>query len=148
MNEQDKREKRARLGVVVLSVALFGLSLSQDAFVFDDFDGQKVLSSLDVLLMGAFAFLGGGLLEQLIWDANVLFVIGLFMFYRGKPSAWKWSLAATVLSASFLGWDEVLAAENGRTGKITSLEYGYWLWLAGMLSLTIGALWSKLSKRA
>lgn len=84
MNERDKREKRTRLGVVVLSVALFVISLSQDAFVFDDFDGQKVLSSLDVLLTGAFAFLGGGLLEQLIWDANVLFVIGLFTFYRGK----------------------------------------------------------------
>ena len=43
MNEQDKREKRTRLGVVVLSVALFVISPSQDAFVFDDFDGQKVL---------------------------------------------------------------------------------------------------------
>ena len=64
MNEQDKKEKRTRLGVVILSVALLGFSLSQDAFVFDDFDGQKVMSSLDVLLMGAFAFLGGGCLSN------------------------------------------------------------------------------------
>ena len=130
-----------KLAIIFASLMLYILSFTQDAFVVNDMNVEKVFSSLEILAMGTFAFLGGGLLEQLIWNANPLYVLTIVFFLMDKSLAVKTGLGALVLAALFLTWNEILVAESGRTAAITSLEWGYWLWLGSIASLCIGVLW-------
>ena len=127
--------------IILTSLLLYIFSFTQDAFVVIDMNVEKVFSSLEILVMGSMAFLGGGLLEQLIWNANPLYVLTIVFFLMDKPLAVKTGLGTLVLAALFLTWNEILVAESGRTAAITSLEWGYWLWLGSIASLCIGVLW-------
>ena len=130
-----------KLAIIFASLMLYILSFTQDAFVVNDMNVEKVFSSLEILAMGTFAFWGGGLLEQLIWNANPLYLLTIVFFLMDKPLAVKTGLGAIVLAALFLTWNEILVAESGRTAQITSLELGYWLWLGSIVSLCVGVLW-------
>lgn len=140
-NKQDKTKKRLRLIICLLSMIIFIISLSQDALICDDYDGQKIHSSLSLLFMGGLAILGGGPLEWLIWLANPIYIIALTMFINNKKAALKFSIAASLIGLSFLKWNKILAASSGRTATITSLELGYWLWISSMLFLTLGIIY-------
>jgi hypothetical protein len=130
-----------KLAIIFASLLLYILSFTQDAFVVNDMNVEKVFSSLEILVMGGIAFLGGGLLEQLILNANPLYVLTLVFFLMDKPLAIKTGLGALVLAALFLTWNEILVAESCRTAVINSLAWGYWLWLGSITSLCIGVLW-------
>jgi len=82
--------------------------------------------------------LGGGMLEQIIWFANPLSLVSIYLLAVNKKSAIKFSLSALFLAVSFSTWKEILGAESGVTAKITSLEMGYFLWVLSILILTIG----------
>ena len=69
--------------IIFPSLLLYILSFTQDAFVVNDMNVEKVFSSLEILAMGTFAFLGGGLLEQLIWNVNPLYVLTIVFFLMG-----------------------------------------------------------------
>ena len=126
--------------IIFTSLMFYILSLTQDAFVVNDMNVEKIFSSLEILAMGTFAFLGGGLLEQLIWNANPLYLLTIVFFLMDKPLAVKTGMGALILAALFLTWNEILVAESGRTAQISSLEWGYWLWLGSIASLCIGVL--------
>ena len=126
--------------IIFTSLMFYILSLTQDAFVVNDMNVEKIFSSLEILVMGTFAFLGGGLLEQLIWNANPLYLLTIVFFLMDKPLAVKTGMGALILAALFLTWNEILVAESGRTAQISSLEWGYWLWLGSIASLCIGVL--------
>ena len=91
--------------IIFTSLLLYILSFTQDAFVVNDMNVEKVFSSLEILAMGSIAFLGGGLLEQLIWNANPLYVLTIVFFLMGKPLAVKTRLGALVLAPLFLTWN-------------------------------------------
>ena len=136
--EEDKTNKKLRLGLILISLTIFVFSLTQDAFIYDDFDGQKTHSSFALLLMGGLAILGGGLFEWLIWVANPIYIGAIIMFLNKKKVGMKLSILATLIGFSFLSWSEILAAENGRTATIYSLELGYWSWISSMTILNLG----------
>ena len=135
------KKQTTKYAIIFTSLLLYILSFTQDAFVVNDMNVEKVFSSLEILAMGTFAFLGGGLLEQLIWNANPLYLLTIVFFFMDKPLAVKTGLGALVLAALFLTWNEILVTESGRTAQISSLEWGYWLWLGSIASLCIGVLW-------
>ncbi len=42
------------------------------------------------------------------------------------------AVIAFLIAGTFFFWKEILAAENGRMGRIYSLEKGYFLWIASI----------------
>lgn len=131
--------KKNKLLIIILSLLLFGASLTQNAISFDYNNEIKVASSIDYFFMGSIAFLGGGLLEQIIWMANPLSLFALVHFIKNNDKKVVLSsLSACCLAISFSFWNEILGAESGAMASIISLELGYYLWLSSILVLTIG----------
>lgn len=118
---------------------IFLFSLTQEALVVNDYDGIRTLSSLEVFLMGGTAILGGGLFEWLVWMANPLYVIAILLFFSNLKGSMVFSVNSLIIAYSFMNWEEILAAENGRNAQIVSLGLGYWCWLASILILVLGA---------
>ena len=125
----DNKLNKIKTYVLLISLTVFIVSLTQTALTYNDFDGQKMHSSISLLFMGGLAILGGGLLEWFIWLANPLYILALIFFFKSNKTSKKFSITATILALSFTTWKEVLAAENGRTATIESLNLGYWLWV-------------------
>ncbi|WP_228409968.1 hypothetical protein [Chryseobacterium viscerum] len=103
----------------------------------------KDYKSFEVFLMGPISFLGGGLFEFLVWTANGWFFISaVFCYKRYFSVSIILGLIAFLTASSFFFWKEILAAENGRMGRIYSLETGYFLWITSILFLTVGSVYS------
>lgn len=108
--------------------------------VYNDFDGQKTLSSVLTLLMGSISFLGGGVLEWIIWLANPLYVFALSLFIGSNHGSILAATAATTIALSFIGWNNILVSENGRVATILALDADYWFWVSSLLILMIGSI--------
>ena len=125
-----------RKALLITSLALFGFSLTQNAFAAAHFDGPERYSGLAALLVGATIILGGGLLEWIVWLANPLFALSIFLAFRRDKRAVLPSLGSVVLSTSFMFWREILVSESGRTGAILSKGLGYYAWIAALVVWT------------
>jgi len=132
--------KNIKIITIVLSLLLFGISLTQNAIVKNYNDEISSVSSLEFFFMGSTAFIGGGLLEQIIWLANPLSLFAIIYLLKDNRKTIILSLIASVLAISFSFWSEILGAESGSMAKIVSLELGYYLWLSSILILTTGVL--------
>lgn len=132
--------KNIKIITIVLSLGIFILSLFQNAVITNFNNEVKTAASWEYLLMGAISFVGGGLLEEIIWLANPLCLLAIIFLINNKNTAIGLSLAALFLAASFASWNEILASESGSTAKIVSLELGYYLWVLSILILVIGIL--------
>lgn len=137
----DNKLNKIKTYVILISLAIFIVSLTQTALTYNDFDGQKTHSSLSLLFMGGLAILGGGLLEWVIWFANPLYFLAIIFLLKSNKTSKKVSIGAAILALSFTTWKEILAAENGRTATIESLNLGYWLWVLSLTILTIGIIY-------
>jgi hypothetical protein len=137
----DNKINKIKTYVSLISLTVFIVSLTQSALTYNDFDGQKIHSSLSLLFMGGLAILGGGLLEWFIWLANPLYILALIFFFKSNKTSRVLSIVATLLALSFTTWKEILAAENGRTATIESLNLGYWLWVLSLTILSIGTIY-------
>lgn len=126
-----------QIKIIIASTVTFGLSLTLTAITYKDYDGIHSISGLSLLLSGSTAVLGGGLPEWIIWLANPLYFYSIFAFKKGNLSARKASKAATILSFWFLTWQQILVSANGRQALITHRNFGYWLWVASIVILTI-----------
>lgn len=122
---------------IIASLTVFCISLTKNAVTID-YLGIKTVPSLDYFLMGSIAFIGGGALEQVIWLANPLSLVSIFLLLMNKRSAFKWCLSALIIAVSFSSWNEILGNEGGSSAKIISLELGYYLWVLSILILTMG----------
>lgn len=137
----NNKINKIKTRISLISIIIFIISLTQNALTYNDFDGQKIHSSISLLFMGGLAILGGGLMEWFIWLANPLYVLALiFLFNDNKISAVV-SIIATFLALSFTTWNEILVAENGRTATIERLNLGYWLWVLSLTILSIGSIY-------
>ena len=148
-------QKFFRLAIVIVPFLVFCSSLFFDGFSYQ-YIQQETPTSLMLLLTGGAAFIGGGLLETLIWMANpiALFVAIRFLdenrtkidpilnqpVPKSKSTSKWFSLLATLIALSFSLWNEVLAAESGSMGKILALHAGYWLWSLSFALFTIGII--------
>ncbi|PRB04192.1 hypothetical protein CQ046_08180 [Chryseobacterium sp. MYb7] len=54
---------------------------------------------------------------------------------------------AFLIAGTFFFWKEILAAENGRMGRIYSLETGYFLWIASITFLILGSLYLSIKSK-
>ena len=130
--------KRIKILIVVLSLGLLILSLTQHAIITNFNDEVKIGASIDYFLMGAISFLGGGLFEEIIWLANPLSLWAIILLFKNDRNAILLSFLALGLSVSFFFWTEILGSESGSMARIISFELGYYLWVSSILVLTIG----------
>lgn len=135
------KSNKTKDSIWVTSVIVYIVSLTQTAIVYNDYDGQKTFSSVSILFMGAISFLGGGILEWIIWFANPLYIFSLSLFIGSNRSSVLAATAAAGIALSFIAWNRILVAENGRTASIVALSTGYWLWVSSLLILMIGSIW-------
>ncbi|WP_426481952.1 hypothetical protein [Chryseobacterium sp. R2ACT005] len=128
--------------ILLISILIFVLSLCLIAFKVEDMGEIKDYKSFEVFLLGPISFLGGGIFELLIWTANGWFFISALFCYKKSPLlSLIFGLVSFLTAGSFFFWKEILAAENGRMGKIYSLEMGYFLWIASILFLVLGSFY-------
>ncbi|MGE8512708.1 MAG: hypothetical protein ACN6N7_08410 [Chryseobacterium culicis] len=128
--------------IAFISVFIFVLSLCFTAFKVEDMGEIKDYKSFEAFLIGPISFLGGGVFEFLVWTANGWFFIAVILCYkRSFLLSITLGIIAFLTAGSFFFWKEILAAENGRMGKIHSLETGYFLWITSILCLTIGSFY-------
>jgi hypothetical protein len=130
--------ERIKSITINISLILFFISLTQNAVKIYYHGECLYSSSISYLLSGGIAFFGGGLLEQIIWFANPLSLIAIIMLQRNDRKAIVLSCIALLLAISFSFWTEILGSESGSQAKILSLELGYFLWVASIITLTIG----------
>ncbi|OQP49793.1 hypothetical protein A4H97_28300 [Niastella yeongjuensis] len=120
--------------LLISSLAIYMLSFVLPAFTMLDYDGKKSIAGFEAFLTGGLVILGGGLLEWIIWVANPLFMLSIFLRLRGDRRAIVPGIASVLLALSFLFWKDILAAENGRTAVIASRNAGYFLWLISFVA--------------
>lgn len=132
--------REIKFTTIGLSLLVFAISLTQNALVVNYNNEIKTASSLEYLFIGSIAFMGGGLLEEIIWLASPLCLLAIVFMIKDDKRAVLVSLIASALAISFSFWNEILGAESGTMAKIVSFELGYYLWLASILILTIGIL--------
>jgi hypothetical protein len=124
--------------IVLASLIIFAISLANTAFTITDFEGVHKFAAINALLMGSTAFIGGGLLEWIVWLANPIYFIAIAYFLQGNKSAKKISILASLLALSFAFWTKILASESGRQARISERNSGYYFWVLSIVLLTIG----------
>ena len=132
--------KQIKFLTIAISLLLLFVSLTQDAIVVNYSGEVRNDSALGYFLIGAIAFLGGGLFEEIIWLANPLCLLAIIYFLKNNEKAVLLSLIASGLTISFAFWSEILGAESGAMAKIVSFGLGYYLWASSILVLTTGIL--------
>ena len=137
MTEQPKRNPGIR-AIIIFSLLVFLLSLTQTALTYNDFNGTGSYSSISLFAIGGVSILGGALPEWLTWMANPIYIVAVFLFAFKKKAAIVLSTIATLIAFSFLFWNDILVSENGRTVPIISVKFGYICWLASMIILMTG----------
>lgn len=145
MDEQYKvpnhaSSRKGKLYLITASGLFFLASLTQVALSSNDSE-DKALSGFVIFLFGATAILGGGLLEWLIWLANPLYFMSIYMLVKGNNMAKITSILSTFVALSFSTWDNILVSTSGRMGKIDTLGAGYWLWVISLALLAIGVFY-------
>ncbi|MNK78817.1 hypothetical protein D3C87_984650 [compost metagenome] len=118
-----------------LSVGLFVFSLTRPALIIETGNGLKSDESFLYFIIGSIAILGGGTSEFLVWLANPLYFISLFLLIKNRKGSIYFIIIANFLAISFLRWKEILISESGSTGKIISFSSGYYLWVASIVVL-------------
>jgi hypothetical protein len=137
-----------RKRIPLFSLLIFIVSLCFTAFKVEDMGEIKDYKSFEALLIGPISFLGGGLFEFLVWTANIWFFISVIFCYKKKFStSLILATIAFLIAGTFFFWKEILAAENGRMGRIYSLETGYFLWIASITFLIVGSLYLSIKSK-
>ena len=125
--------------VVILSISALIISLTQPAFYIDREDYDAYANCPLLFFLGWMGLLGGSL-ESLLWVANPLYLIAVYLFITKRPMAWLVSCTALLMAISFALLPTILTSESGSRSKITSLQFGYILWVASMAILFAGSL--------
>jgi len=68
-----KKKYQKRI-IIISSLLVFVLSLTQNAMKMNEIDGVKYFSAISTLVSGGFGILGGAFYEWLIWLANPIFL--------------------------------------------------------------------------
>ena len=126
------------LTTISLTVLLFVLSLTQNAYYIND--GEESVGSLGLiaLLLGFFGISGG---SGIAWLANpCLFMSFIHLKRDNLKKAKVFSFISVIFGFSFLFFDNVIANEGGTITEITSYGIGYWLWLSSLISNFLGII--------
>jgi len=134
--------------ITFFSILLYAVSLTQKAFC----SGGDCYDSVMLALVGALgvpiAIFGSGSMACITWVANPLLVFAWLTLYRSKiKTALLFSLAASLIAASFLLFKTIPTDEGGTPHPITGYGIGYWLWLSACCSMMLGSAGLYLRKR-
>jgi len=127
--------------IIYLSLGLFILSLTRPALVLETGSVLQSDQSFLYFIIGGIAIAGGGTMEFLVWLANPLYFIALFLSFKNKRISIFFIIIANILAISFSRWKEILISESGSTGKIISFCSGYYLWIASMFVLLFAIIY-------
>ncbi|WP_073553053.1 hypothetical protein [Elizabethkingia meningoseptica] len=124
--------------ILIISIGLFVLSLTQTAVFMNKGGDDNYMLSIACLLLGWAEVFEGGI----AWLANPLLFISwiLFLIKQTRITAFI-SLAALLLSLSYLSASTITIDEGGNKADIISYGAGYYLWVLSSLSLFIGCIW-------
>jgi hypothetical protein len=114
-----------------ISIVLYLFSLTQNAFYVNN---EEEYSGYLILILGLYAFLGGG--AGLSWLANIMILFS-WATYKKKVSIY-FSLSALILGVSFLFFDKIIMGTNDKYGSITNYDIGYYCWILSFLTILIG----------
>jgi hypothetical protein len=127
--------------VLGLSLILFILSLTQTAFLIDrEEDPSAYSDSLTLFLLGWMSFLGGAFIPFIIWLANPLFFLSIYLTIRNNQKALYASIGSTVLAFIFSQLKTIMTSESGSSSIITERGLGFKLWFTSFAILTVGLL--------
>lgn len=119
-----------------VSIGLFAVSLFFDGFLIDRADNPRAWAScFGLLTVGWLAVLMG----VYAWLANPLLLAAwiAYRFCRSPTIPVALSLGALCFALSFLLHDEILSNEAGQYSRITSIELGYWIWIASISTMVL-----------
>lgn len=129
--------------IIYASLITYVISLTQPCFsAFETVNGYLQYTGWQLVLAGAFAFLGGGGYETFVWLANVFYALTLIFYFKRiqEDKVFTFSLIAVLISISFYFCKSVLAAENGRQAVIIGKHLGYYVWVLSILISFIGII--------
>src|SRR5690606_4454386 len=124
-----------------LSLILFIISLTQPAFYIDRKEDPNAYSdSLTLFLLGWMSFLGGAIIPFILWLANPLYFVAIFLTIRNKSLGLYFALAATLLAFIFSQLHTIMTSESGSFSVITSRGLGFKLWFISIIALTVALI--------
>lgn len=125
--------------IILISLILFIVSLTQPAFFIDQKDDPNAYSnSLLLFLTGWMSFLGGAFIPFVIWLANPLYFTSIYLTTKNKSGGLYLSCSATFLAIIFSQLNVIMTSESGSTSEITSKGLGFKLWLTSFVFLALG----------
>jgi hypothetical protein len=128
--------KFGRLTIVLASIALFVVCLTQDGFYIEGPNPRAWASGFYLFLLGWLGLLSG----TIAWFANPLLISAWVLFWlRRYWIALALGVAALFCALSFLNVDTVVVSEAPTFAKVTGYGLGYWLWIASMMVITLGS---------
>lgn len=99
-----------------------------------------------VFVAGPIAMLTLG--AGLTWLANPILFISWVKYKTNSKTSFYCSAISTIISLSFLMFDEVIAEEAGNFQRISSYKIGYWLWVASSVTILTGNVLSRLGSNS
>jgi hypothetical protein len=118
---------------MLISIACYGISLTQDAFCTKS---SCVLAGGTLLTGWAGLYMGG---VMLTWLANPLIIVAWLIVRQHSKISLVCSAIATVLMLSFLCYKQIYNHQDEWTSDIIRYDLGYFLWLASGLSMILAS---------
>lgn len=124
-----------RLLVLISSIGLFIASLFQDGFLIEGSNPRAWAPCFGLLLIGWIGIFQG----NLTWLANplILFAWLAYADARSRYQSIPFASLSLCFALSFMLYGKILSSEAGHYSKVTSLELGYWLWVASITSMIV-----------
>ena len=132
MEQQEIDDKKLKKYIFIASISLFIISLTQKCYCTTSECGDSIMA----FLLGWAALLSGG--AGISWLANPLLFASWIMLRKNLKLSMFLSVAAALLSLSFLLFDTVIANEAGQKHQIIAYKLGYWLWMGSNLVMLLG----------
>jgi len=125
-------DKKLKKYIFIASISLFIISLTQKCYCTTSECGDSIMA----FLLGWAALLSGG--AGISWLANPLLFASWIILKKNLKLAMFLSVAALLLSLSFLMFDTVIANEAGQKHQIIAYKMGYWLWMGSNMVMLLG----------
>lgn len=125
-------DARLKKYIIITSISLFIISLTQKCYCTTSECGDSIMA----FLLGWAALLSGG--AGISWLANPLLFASWIILKKNLKLAMFLSVAALLLSLSFLMFDTVIANEAGQKHQIIAYKMGYWLWMGSNMVMLLG----------
>lgn len=132
MEHNEIEDKKLKKYIFIVSISLFIVSLTQKCYCTTSECGDSIMA----FILGWAALLSGG--AGISWLANPLLFASWFMLRENLKLAMFLSVAALLLSLSFLIFDTVIANEAGQKQQIIAYKLGYWLWMGSNMVMLVG----------